>query len=87
MFDLLIRGGEVVTPQGVGKWSIAINGQQIVSVGIDDPGAQAARIVDATGQIVVPGGIEPHAHLARKFAGLHVRVHHGHRQSVRRCHL
>src|SRR5437868_601962 len=70
MFDLLIRGGEVVTPQGVGKWSIAINGQQIVSVGIDDPGAQAARIVDATGQIVVPGGIEPHAHLA-SLIGMH----------------
>ena len=33
MFDLLIRGGEVVAPQGVGKWSIGINGDQIAKKG------------------------------------------------------
>src|SRR5260370_24801473 len=64
MLDLLIRGGDIVTPQGVGKWSIGINGEQIVSVGLDDPRAEAGRIIDARGKIVVPGGIEPHAHLA-----------------------
>ena len=64
MLDILIRGGEVVTPRGIGKWTIGIQGEQIVSVGADDPATQAGRIVDATGKIVVPGGIEPHAHLA-----------------------
>ncbi|MGH7931541.1 MAG: amidohydrolase family protein [Candidatus Binataceae bacterium] len=64
MLDLLIRGGDVVTPQGVGNWAVGIKDEQIVSVGLDDPGLRAGRVIDATGKIVVPGGIEPHAHLA-----------------------
>src|SRR6516162_9669209 len=70
MLDILIRGGEVVTPQGTGKWSIGIRGDQIVSVGVDHPAAEAGRIIDATGKIIVPGGIEPHAHLA-SLIGMH----------------
>jgi dihydropyrimidinase len=70
MLDLLVRGGDVVTPQGVGKWTIGIKGEQVVSVGVDDPSLEAARVVDATGKIVVPGGIEPHAHLA-SLIGMH----------------
>jgi len=64
MLDVLIQGAEVVTPQGVGHWSIGIKGEQIVSVGISEPAIQAHRVIDAKGKIVVPGGIEPHAHLA-----------------------
>jgi dihydropyrimidinase len=64
MLDLLIRGGDVVTPQGIGKWTIGIQGERIAVVGLDDPSVQAARVVDAGGKIVVPGGLEPHAHLA-----------------------
>ena len=64
MLDLLIRGAEVVTPQGVGKWSVGIQDERIAWIGIDDPGATAGRILDASGKILVPGGIEPHTHLA-----------------------
>jgi dihydropyrimidinase len=67
MLDLLIRGGDVVTPQGVDKWSIGIKGEQIVSVGTEDGSLTADRVIDATGKIVVPGGIEPHAHLASRL--------------------
>lgn len=63
MLDLLIRNGKVVTPQGVGQWTVGIKGEQIAYVGFDDPSLQAGRTVDAAGKIVVPGGIEPHAHL------------------------
>ena len=63
MLDLLIRNGEVVTPQGVGRWTVGIVGEAIAYVGIDDPSMQAGRTIDAKGKIVVPGGIEPHAHL------------------------
>jgi dihydropyrimidinase len=63
MLDLVIRNGEVVTPQGVGRWTVGISGEQIAYVGIDDPPMQAGRTIDAAGKIVVPGGIEPHAHL------------------------
>src|SRR5271166_3673799 len=64
MFDLIVRGGQVVTPQGVGRWDVAVQGEKIVSVGLPDTRAEAVRIIDASGKIVVPGGIEPHAHLA-----------------------
>ena len=63
MLDLLIRGGQMVTPQGVGNWSVGVQGEKIVFVGMDDQSPQAGRTINATGRIVVPGGIEPHAHL------------------------
>jgi dihydropyrimidinase len=63
MLDLLIRNGRVVTPQGVGNWTIGVKGEQIAYVGMDDQSLQAGRTIDAGGKLVVPGGIEPHAHL------------------------
>jgi len=64
MLDLVIRGGDVVTPQGVGRWDVAIEGERIVALGLPEHGFQAGRVIDASGKIVVPGGVEPHTHLA-----------------------
>lgn len=64
MLDLLIRGGTVVTPGGAGAWEVGVEGERIVAVGL--PGSlpvETARVIDATGKIVVPGGVEPHAHI------------------------
>src|SRR5499426_3591540 len=63
MLDLLIQGGRVVTQAGAGDWDVGIVGEKIVSVAF--PGvlpAEAAQVIDAHGKIVVPGGIETHAH-------------------------
>ena len=68
MLDLIIKGGQVVTSWGVGDWEIAVQGDKIVGVGA--PGTfteEAGRVIDASGKIVVPGGIEPHAHIAAPF--------------------
>src|SRR2546422_11742128 len=65
MLDLLIRGGDVVTPQGVGRWDVAIEGERIVALGLPELGLEAGRVIDATGKIGGPGGIEPHTHLPR----------------------
>ena len=65
MLDMIIKGGQVVTPSGVGAWDVAVQGEKIVAVAL--PGVlpeEGATIVDAAGKIVVPGGIEPHAHAA-----------------------
>ena len=64
MLDLLIRGGQVVTPGGVGDYDVGVQGELITAVATrgsltDD----ASRIIDATGKLVVPGGVEPHAHI------------------------
>src|SRR2546427_742866 len=70
MLDLVIRGGDVVTPQGVGRWDVAVQGERIVAVGLHDPRTEAGRVIDVAGKIVVPGGIEPHTHLA-PFISMH----------------
>ena len=70
MVSLLIRGGQVVTTWGVGGWDVAVEGEKIVALA--EPGtlsADGALVIDATGKIVVPGGIEPHAHVAAPIAG------------------
>jgi dihydropyrimidinase len=64
MVDLFIRGDRVVTPQGVGAYDIAIAGEKIVGVAASGsfPTPPNARVIDATGKIVIPGGIDPHVH-------------------------
>ena len=64
MLDLIIRGGQVVTPEGVGEYDLGIQGERIAAVAL--PGAleaEARRTIDATGRVVLPGGIEPHTHI------------------------
>src|SRR6516162_10809221 len=63
MLNLVIRGGHVVTARGVGPWEVGIQGEQIVSVSPPGTPLEAGRTIDASGKIVVPGGIEPHTHL------------------------
>ena len=65
MFDLVIRGDRVVTPAGVAACDLAIQGEKIVAVGAAGSfDAQTTkRLIDATGKIVMPGGIDPHVHL------------------------
>ena len=70
MLDLMVRGGQVVTPWGVGDWDVAVQGEKIVAVAA--PGTitdDVGRVVDAAGKIVVPGGIEPHAHISAPIMG------------------
>ncbi|MCH7606653.1 MAG: hypothetical protein IH962_05820, partial [Chloroflexi bacterium] len=65
MLDMIIKGGRVVTPSGVGEWDIGILDEKIATVAL--PGLldeEGARILDASGRIIVPGGIETHAHAA-----------------------
>ena len=64
MLDLVIRGGQVVTPQGVGTWDVGIAGERIAVVGMLGDLRDVGRVIDAAGKIVVPGGVEPHTHLA-----------------------
>ena len=64
MLDLLLRSGQVVTPQGTGAWEVAVAGERIVAVAAPGTFREAARVIDAAGKLVVPGGVEPHTHLA-----------------------
>ncbi|MFQ5830766.1 MAG: amidohydrolase family protein [Candidatus Methylomirabilia bacterium] len=68
MFDLVIRGGQVVTPQGADRVDVAVQGERIAAVAAPGALPETGRVIDATGKIVVPGGIEPHTHLAHYIA-------------------
>jgi allantoinase len=60
-WDLLIRGGDVVTPDGVRRLDVAVEGGAIVELAAGLAGA-ARETVDAAGLHVFPGVIDAHVH-------------------------
>lgn len=62
-YDLIIRGGNVVTPDGTSKADITIADGKIQSIGQTSSMPTAERVIDATGRYVMAGIIDPHAHL------------------------
>ncbi len=62
-FDVVIRGGTVVTAADTVRADVGIRGGKIVSVA--DRLADGARVIDAGGLLVMPGGIDSHVHLAQ----------------------
>ena len=66
MIDVLVAGGVVVTPERTAILDVGIAGERIAFVA--EPGSVAVdpartRTIDAAGRIVVPGGVEAHAHI------------------------
>ena len=62
-YDVLIVGGIVYdgAPEPGRRTNIGITGDRIISMNAP-PQAAADRIIDASGQLVVPGFIDPHTH-------------------------
>ena len=49
MLDLVIKGGQVVTPQAVGEMDVGIQGEKIVAIGWSGTlAAEAGRVIDAS---------------------------------------
>jgi dihydropyrimidinase len=63
VIDLVIRNGLVVTPEQEAVLDVGIEGETIAFVA--EPGSieTDAPELDAAGLLVLPGGIEPHAHI------------------------
>jgi dihydroorotase-like cyclic amidohydrolase len=55
----------VVTPQGVVRAEVALAGEKIAAIAAAGTlsSKSAKRVIEATGHIVMPGGIDPHVHL------------------------
>ena len=66
-FDLVVRGGTVVTAADTARADVGIRGGKIAAVGIDLP--KGRNEVDASGLLVLPGGIDSHVHLAQPAFG------------------
>jgi dihydroorotase (multifunctional complex type) len=95
--DLLIAGATVVSPDGRRPANVAVQGGVIRYVGPDRPSAD--QTVDATGLLLLPGGVDTHVHLmdpgstdredfptgtsAAAASGVTTIIEHSHGQPVR----
>uniref|UniRef100_UPI0037BF4C66 amidohydrolase family protein n=1 Tax=Elstera sp. TaxID=1916664 RepID=UPI0037BF4C66 len=66
---LLIRGGTVVTADTSTRADVLCEGDKIIAVGPNLEAPAGAEIIDAGGQYVMPGGIDPHTHMELPFMG------------------
>ena len=60
--DLLIKNAKVVTASETFESNIGVESGRIAAIS-PSLGARGARIIDAKGMIVIPGGIDAHTHL------------------------
>jgi len=62
-FDLAIRGGTVVTASDRYRADVGIRDGRIAAISDSIP--DAAEVIDATGLLVLPGGIDSHVHISQ----------------------
>jgi dihydropyrimidinase len=58
--DLVIRGGTVATAEKTFRADVGIEGERIAEIGT---GMSAKRTIDASGKLVLPGGVDSHCHI------------------------
>ncbi len=61
--EILISGGTVVTSEGRFDADVRVRDGTIVEIGTGLAAGAGARAIDATGLLVMPGGVDPHVHL------------------------
>lgn len=65
--DVVIVGGRVVTDSWSGHATVVIASGRVRAVldpSVDVASLCAGRVIDASGRLVMPGGVDPHCHLA-----------------------
>ena len=68
-FDTIIKNGSVITATDTYKADVAIENGKIAAIGNGLPVESASKILDASGKLVLPGGIDVHTHLDMPFGG------------------
>jgi N-acetylglucosamine-6-phosphate deacetylase len=60
--ELVLRGGRVVTPDGVRDADVIVRGQRIVAVDPPSARGEEVEVVDLAGRWVLPGFVDLHVH-------------------------
>ncbi|KAK5892822.1 hypothetical protein CesoFtcFv8_013172 [Champsocephalus esox] len=66
---ILIKGGKVVNEDCSVISDVYIENGKIVEVGLNLQIPGGVRVIDATGKLVIPGGIDTHTHMELEFMG------------------
>jgi len=61
-YDLVIKGGTLVTASGRFAADIAVDGERIAAIVAPGISLDGARVIDATGRHVLPGAVDVHSH-------------------------
>ena len=69
MSTVLIQNGTIVNADASVRADLLIDGATIKEVRSGIPASAAEKVVDATGLLVMPGGIDAHTHLDMPFGG------------------
>ncbi|WP_191601219.1 dihydropyrimidinase [Marinomonas algicola] len=67
--SLLIKGGTIVTHEESYQADLLCDGNLIVEIGENLTPPEEAEVLDATGKLIMPGGIDPHTHMQLPFMG------------------
>lgn len=67
-YDVVIQNGTIITASDIYQADIGVRDGKIVEIA-DVITTEAARVVDAKGKYVIPGGIDAHTHLDMPFGG------------------
>ena len=66
--SILIKNGKVVTASEIADADIFVEGEKISAIG-NNLSVKADQTIDASGKLIMPGGIDPHVHLDMPFMG------------------
>ena len=67
MIDILVRHGQLITPDSTIPADLAIKDGKILAVGAWGSLGGAKTEIDAEGRLVMPGLVDPHVHIAHPF--------------------
>src|SRR3989441_10946126 len=68
-FDTRHHNGTIVPATDTSLADVGISGDKVTAIAAQLPAENAGRILDATGMLLIPGGIDVHTHLDMPFGG------------------
>jgi len=67
MYDIIVRNAKIVSPETTVVGDVAINGERIAAILEPESGAPASQTIDASGNYLLPGLIDPHTHIEHMY--------------------